>query len=414
MANKIENEKMEDKLKQDAVIEKVEDNQQLNQEISEKDEIENKKKAKNKIVIFLFIVGVILLGFFIYNEFIGKYKEKTENAYVNADKNPITSQVSGIVKEVYVTDTQEVKEGQLLAVIDDTDYRVALEAAEAGIGQAVRGYYSTMAMSDTANQDIKLKEISAAKAAVDYSRDLEAYKSGLISAEALANTKAMNDQAKAALRVSRANSQNAKVQISGTLNDFPALKQAIVAYKTAYINLNRTKIYSTINGKIAKKNINVGQRIVVNQELFTVVNLNNIWVDGNLKETQLKGLQIGDKVKLESDINKKEYEGYVVGISAGTGTTFSLLPAQNATGNWVKIVQRVPVKILISKESLEKNGTLPLGSSMKIDINLKRDKKQDKVEEIPQLNSSVKSNLYQLNESEMQSKINEIIEKNRP
>lgn len=131
MANKIENEKMEDKLKQDAVIEKVEDNQQLNQEISEKDEIENKKKAKNKIVIFLFIVGVILLGFFIYNEFIGKYKEKTENAYVNADKNPITSQVSGIVKEVYVTDTQEVKEGQLLAVIDDTDYRVALEAAEA-------------------------------------------------------------------------------------------------------------------------------------------------------------------------------------------------------------------------------------------------------------------------------------------
>lgn len=271
-----------------------------------------------------------------------------------------------------------------------------------------------MAMSDTANQDIKLKEISAAKAAVDYSRDLEAYKSGLISAEALANTKDMNDQAKAALRVSRANSQNAKVQISGTLNDFPALKQAIVAYKTAYINLNRTKIYSTINGKIAKKNINVGQRIVVNQELFTVVNLNNIWVDGNLKETQLKGLQIGDKVKLESDINKKEYEGYVVGISAGTGTTFSLLPAQNATGNWVKIVQRVPVKILISKESLEKNGTLPLGSSMKIDINLKRDKKQDKVEEIPQLNSSVKSNLYQLNESEMQSKINEIIEKNRP
>lgn len=131
MANKIENEKIEDKLKQDAVIEKVEDNQQLNQEISEKDEIENKKKAKNKIVIFLFIVGVILLGFFIYNEFIGKYKEKTENAYVNADKNPITSQVSGIVKEVYVTDTQEVKEGQLLAVIDDTDYRVALEAAEA-------------------------------------------------------------------------------------------------------------------------------------------------------------------------------------------------------------------------------------------------------------------------------------------
>ena len=352
------------------IIQEVEETK----EIDEKEELENKKKAKKKIWVFLLVVGIILLGFVLYNEFIGKYKQTTENAYVNADKNPITSQVSGIVKEVYVTDTQDVKEGQLLAVIDDTDYKVALEAAEAGIGQAVRAYYSTMAMSDTANQDIKLKEISAAKASVDYSRDMEAYKAGLISAEALSNTKAMNDQAQAALKVSRANSQNTKVQVSGSLNDFPALKQAVVAYKTAYINLSRTKIYSTINGKIAKKNINVGQRIMLNQELFTVVNLSNMWVDGNLKETQLKGLQVGDKVKLESDINKKEYEGYVIGISAGTGTTFSLLPAQNATGNWVKIVQRVPVKILISKESIEKNGTLPLGSSMKINISLKKKK----------------------------------------
>ena len=392
------------------IIQEVEETK----EIDEKEELENKKKAKKKIWVFLLVVGIILLGFVLYNEFIGKYKQTTENAYVNADKNPITSQVSGIVKEVYVTDTQDVKEGQLLAVIDDTDYKVALEAAEAGIGQAVRAYYSTMAMSDTANQDIKLKEISAAKASVDYSRDMEAYKAGLISAEALSNTKAMNDQAQAALKVSRANSQNTKVQVSGSLNDFPALKQAVVAYKTAYINLSRTKIYSTINGKIAKKNINVGQRIMLNQELFTVVNLSNMWVDGNLKETQLKGLQVGDKVKLESDINKKEYEGYVIGISAGTGTTFSLLPAQNATGNWVKIVQRVPVKILISKESIEKNGTLPLGRSMKINISLKKKNEENKNEKIPQLNAEVKSNLYQVNEAEIQAKIDQIIAKNRP
>ena len=153
---------------------------------------------------------------------------------------------------------------------------------------------------------------------------------------------------------------------------------------------------------------------MLNQELFTVVNLSNMWVDGNLKETQLKGLQVGDKVKLESDINKKEYEGYVIGISAGTGTTLSLLPAQNATGNWVKIDQRVPVKILISKESIEKNGTLPLGSSMKINISLKKKNEENKNEKIPQLNAEVKSNLYQVNEAEIQAKIDQIIAKNRP
>ena len=142
----------------------------------------------------------------------------------------------------------------------------------------------------------------------------------------------------------------------------------IVAYKKAYVDLLRTDIYAPIDGTIAKRSVYLGQKVSSNQNLLTIVDTMNSWVDANLKETQLKNLQLGQSVNIVSDINKKSYVGTVIGISSGSGSAFSLLPAQNATGNWIKVVQRIPVKIAINKESLISNGPLPIGSSLVVDI----------------------------------------------
>ncbi len=367
-------------------------------------------KAKIRIGIFLLVIAVVVGAYVINYMTVGRYNQKTDNAYVNADQNSVTSQVAGLVKEVYVTDTQNVKQGDLLAVIDDTDYKVSLENAGAEIAQAVKSYYSLNAVANASEQSINLKEVVLKKATSDYNRDQKAYKAGLISGEVLANTKGIYDQAKASLNVEVANSQNTKVQLSGSLESYPPLKQAIATYKAAYINLNRTKIYAPISGRVAMKNISIGQKISPNQEILRIIDLSNIWVDGNLKENQLKNLSVGDSVKLESDLNGKEYEGHIIGIAAGTGSSMSLLPAQNATGNWIKVVQRVPVKIAISKESLDKNGELPLGSSMEINIKTKNKNNKNNVE----IKVSKTTNLYDINESEIQEQINKIISANRP
>ena len=150
-----------------------------------------------------------------------------------------------------------------------------------------------------------------------------------------------------------------------------------------------------------------------NQAILVIVDLNNIWVDANLKETQMKDIKIGDKVELKSDINGKEYEGKIIGISAGSGSAMSLLPAQNASGNWIKVVQRIPVKIAISKKSIEKNGVLPIGSSMEIDVKLKKSSEQNNDDSNFELLKSRATKMYQVDEDKLNAEIQEIINKNK-
>lgn len=376
----------------------------------------NKQTAKKKITFFLILVAAAILAYVAYYQLIGKYNETTENAYVNADQIIVTSQVGGIVTEVNATDTQDVKEGDLLAVIDDTDYKIALENAEANIAQAVKAFYSTQSQKNAVDQDVNAKKVMLNKLSEDYERNLKAKEAGLISAEQLTASKTAFEQAQAGLKASQANADATKVQLSGSLENYPALKQAIASYKTAYINLSRTKIYAPVSGKIARKNITIGQKLMPNQVVMVVVDLNDIWVDANLKETQLKNLQIGNKVDLHSDLNGKKYEGKVVGISAGSGSALSLLPAQNASGNWIKIVQRIPVKIAITKESIEKNGVLPIGSSMEIDVRLNKNSNDNEATNQnvdSSINSSKSTKMFMINEDEMNKEIQKIINENK-
>ncbi|MEG1450351.1 MAG: efflux RND transporter periplasmic adaptor subunit, partial [Cetobacterium sp.] len=186
----------------------------------------------------------------------------------------------------------------------------------------------------------------------------------------------------------------------------PLVAGAIENLKTAFYNLEKTKIASPISGVIAQKQVFLGQQVRAGETLFTVTDLNNTWVNANFKETQLGDIKPGNPVEITSDLNGKTYSGVVSGISAGSGSAFALIPTQNATGNWIKIVQRVPVRIDIFKESLEKNGTLPIGTSLYVKVNT------TKTIDIPNEFIGKTSSLYQINSKKLDELIEQTIRDN--
>ncbi len=370
-------------------------------------ENKNNKQAKKKIGIFLGAVAIIGIIYGIYWFTVGKYFVETEDAYVNSNQTVVTSQVSGIIKEIYVEDTQNVKNGELLAVIDDTDYKIALDNAAASLGKTVRAY-SNLSSNVILNKNaVSVRESELKKAQINFDMDKKSYKAGLISKHQYEISKNNLDIAKASLNQSIKSFEEAKIQAeSEDIYSHPEVQQGIAAYKTAYVNLMRTKIYATDDGVIAKKSIFIGQKVNPSQQLMSIINLNDIWVDANYKETQLKNIKIGNEAEIVSDINGKTYTGHVQGISGGSGSALSLLPAQNATGNWIKVVQRVPVRIVIDKHSLDKNGIIPIGSSVLATVNLK--------EEISQVSEYKKNStaLYSVDEEKLNKEIDNIIKNN--
>lgn len=366
-----------------------------------------REKAIKKISIFLIILAILGIIYGAYWLLYGRNYVKTDDAYVNGNQNIITSQVGGTVTQIYIEDTQLVEKGQLLAVLDDTDYKIALENAAASLGKAVRTYSNLSSDVAQSEDNVKVKESQLKKAETDFAMDRASYNAGLISKHQYETSKNNLNIAISSLNQSEKALENAKIQAdSSSIYNHPDVQEAIAVYKNAYVNLMRTKIYAPESGNIAKKSVFLGQKISPSQELMTIIDLNNVWVDANLKETQMKDVKPGDEAELVSDINGKKYIGYVQGLSAGTGSSLSLLPAQNATGNWIKIVQRVPVRIIIDKDSLKKNGMIPIGSSMEAIVDIRKETKNI----LPYTEKS--SNLYSIDENIMNKEIDNIIKAN--
>ena len=367
----------------------------------------NKKIALKKILTFIICLVVIGVLFILYWALYGKTIEDTDDAYVNGSQNIITSQVSGTINKLMIEDTQYVNKGDLLATVDDIDYKLALENATASLGKAIR-YYSALSSQVTQLQkDVIAKENTLKKAKTDYQIAKSSYEAGLASKHEFLTAKDNLNIAIASLEQSNSALDNAITQVSSTsIMTHPDVQQAITAYKKAYVDLERTKIYAPVSGIVAKKAIFLGQEVASSQELLTIINLENTWADVNLKETQMKNVKVGNKVILVSDVNKKKYSGYVQGISAGTGSSLSLLPAQNATGNWIKIVQRVPVRVHIDNDSIKENGIIPIGSSMKATVYL--EKNSDKIVPFQEKTSS----LYSIDEATIDEQVNNIIKNN--
>ncbi|MGB6129368.1 MAG: HlyD family secretion protein [Psychrilyobacter sp.] len=368
---------------------------------------ENQKKAKKKIGTFLggmAILGVLYaLYFFLYSS----GYESTENAYVTGNQTAVTAQVAGRVTRINFVDTSKVKKGDLLIEFENTDYQLALEGAELALAQAVRNYSSLetnvsqyqYALGESMNNLNNVKK--------NYNRNFKLFNAGIISQKQMESTTTLLKNAKLAVSQKNDALSNAKLQASSKdAYSHPAIQSAILKYKQAYLNLSRTKVYAPVNGVVAKKSVSLGQKIGIGQPLFSIVDLNNEWVEVNLKENQMKNIKIGNKVELTSSLNDKVYDGYIVGISAGTGNAFSLLPPQNASGNWIKITQRLPVRVAFDKENLEDNGVLPLGTTMDAEVNT------NAIEDMISNLDIKSSNPYTLNIQKIQETIDRIVKAN--
>ncbi len=345
--------------------------------------------SSNRGTLFT-IFGVVLLlaalGWGGYEIMEGGKTVSTDNAYVDAGTADVTAQVSAQVLKTNVTDTQTVKQGDVLLVLDDTDAQLALANAQAQLDQVTRQvstYYANdatlKAQTDAANAQVANAQASLAKAQAAYNDRKTLADIGAIAGEDLTNAKAAVDQAQAALNAAEAQAQaavgsrnaNAALISNAALSDNPQVKAAQIRVQQAQNDLNRMTIVAPISGVVAKKAVDVGGRTQVGSPLMTIVDINNAYVNANFKEVQLKKVKIGQPVTLTADVygGSVKFHGKVVGLSGGTGSAFALIPAQNATGNWIKVVQRLPVRIALDPNEL-KAHPLRVGMSMtaKIDV----------------------------------------------
>lgn len=345
--------------------------------------------SKQRGPLFMIFGGVVVLAGLAYGAYTvieGGKSVSTDNAYVEASAATVTSQVSAPVKRVDINDTKPVKQGDILVVLDDTDTQLALAAAQAQLDQVTRQVNGTYSSDTTlaAQQDAAVAQVTSAQAALTKAQ--KAYDDrktladiGAVSGEDLTAAKVALDQANAAVTAAKAQAtaaggeratNAALIQNVDAANN-PQVKAAQIRVEQAQNDLDRTVIRAPIDGVIAKNTVQVGQRVQTGQALMSVVPIGAAYVDANFKEVQLKKVRIGQPVVLTSDTygSSVKFHGKVVGLAGGTGSAFAVIPAQNATGNWIKVVQRLPVRVSLDPKELEKHP-LRVGMSMaaKIDV----------------------------------------------
>ncbi|MBH5903841.1 HlyD family efflux transporter periplasmic adaptor subunit [Neisseria meningitidis] len=300
-----------------------------------------------------------------------QHEEETEDAYVAGRVVQVTPQKGGTVRKVLHDDTDAVKKGDVLAVLDDDNDVLAYERAKNELVQAGRKNRRQNAATSQAGAQVALRRADLARAQDDLRRRSALAESGAVSAEELAHARAAVSQAQAAVKAALAEESSARAALGGdvSLREQPAVQTAIGRLKDAWLNFQRTQIRAPADGQVAKRSVQVGQQVAAGAPLMAVVPLSDVWVDANFKETQLRHMKIGQPAELVSDLYGKQivYRGRVAGFSAGTGSAFSLIPAQNATGNWIKVVQRVPVRIVLNREDVDRHP-LRIGLSMTVKV----------------------------------------------
>ena len=341
--------------------------------------------------LFIALAGGVALagvGFGAYEFLIASRHVTTDNAYVDADAAQVTALTGGPVKEVRVVDTQAVHKGDILVVIDDTDRRLELSQAQSALGdieRRVRGYQANNTALDgqimARQADLVRAKAELARAVVDYDRRKALAGSGAVSGEELTSFKTALDAAQAAFQQAEANVQGAKgsyeannALISGVpLDQNPEVTAARFRVEQAQVALNRTVIRAPVDGVVVKRSVQLGQMVQTGTPLMTVVPVGQAYVNANFKEVQLKKVHVGQPAELTSDLYGSSviYHGRVVGFSGGTGASLSIVPAQNATGNWIKVVQRLPVRIALDPRELAAHP-LKVGLSMDADIDVSR------------------------------------------
>jgi membrane fusion protein (multidrug efflux system) len=302
--------------------------------------------------------GVAILGGVVYGSYwfvSARHYQSTDDAYVDGDLVQITSEVPGTVISLTADDTQGVRREQTLLELDPADARVAMSNADARLAGAVREVRTRFATAEQRRAQIAEREIELKRAQNDYGRRSNLLQDGAVSSEELSHIQDNIAQIRAILIEAREQLKATTVQIDGTtVKTHPQVLAAEAAVRDAALALRRTHILAPVTGVVARRSVQVGQRVAAGTPLMAVVPLDDVWVDANFKEVQLKDMRVGQPVEVRSDVYGRsvKYHGKLAGLSAGSGSAFALLPAQNASGNWIKIVQRVPVRIVLDPQEL--------------------------------------------------------------
>jgi len=334
-----------------------------------------KKNTRKRLLALLGLTTALAAaGYGAYYYTVGRFHEETDDAYVNGNLVQLTPQVTGTVVAVNADDTQIVKAGEPVVTLDAADARIALAHAEAALGQTVRQVSALYVNNNVLAATVQQRQSDLARARDDLRRRTEVAETGAVAAEDVAHSRDAVRTAEAALETARQQlASNHTLTDQATVADHPSVLAAAAKVREAYLANARNTLPAPVNGYVARRSVQVGQRVAPGNPLMAIVPLDGVWVDANFKEVQLKHIRIGQPVELHADLygGKVTYHGKVVGFSAGTGSAFSALPAQNATGNWIKVVQRLPVRIALDPAELRAHP-LQIGLSMLVDVQTHR------------------------------------------
>jgi membrane fusion protein, multidrug efflux system len=386
----------------------------------------SRRRLLLRSIAALTILGAVGWGGWYWT--VGRWHVTTDDAYVGANLVPVTPQVAGTIVSIAADNGDLVEAGQVIVSIDPTDSEITVEAAEAGLASAVRKvrglYNSADGARDAltgAEADVTAKSSAMEKVRADYERRRTLAQSGAISTEDFAHARDAMTAAESALTTARSTLAALRQQFQATnalvdetvLSSHPDVKAAAVRLRSALLEHARTTLKAPVSGYIAKRATQIGQRVQPSEPLMAIVPLQQAWVDANFSETQLANVRIGQPVEMRSDLYGRDvrYAGKVERIGVGTGSAFALLPAQNATGNWIKIVQRIPVRIAFTDPQQLKEHPVRVGMSMQIDVDV-HDQDGAVLPAKPPTEPLFSSDLYRQQLAEADARIGKIIHAN--
>ena len=370
------------------------------------------------------VVAIAAVAFGVEHFVIGARYESTDNAYVQGNIVQITPQIAGTVLAIGADDTDFVKAGQTLVRLDPADAQVALEQAEAQLAQTVREVRTLYANNATLRAQVALREAEIARmqsdvqrAQDDLARRQPLLATGAVGKEELNHATAQLAAAKSALAAAESAAVAAREQLAAnevmtqgtSVEQHPTVQRAAARVREAYLALQRVDLIAPVDGTIARRSVQLGQRVQAGAPMMSLISLNQLWVDANFKEAQLRKLRIDQPATLVADVYGKqvEYHGRVVGLGAGTGSAFALLPAQNATGNWIKVVQRVPVRIALDPKELAEHP-LRIGLSMIATVDV-RDQSGKTLADTPRAGAATQTTAFERVDREAEAAVRRII-----
>ncbi|MHB2248677.1 MULTISPECIES: HlyD family secretion protein [Pseudomonas] len=373
----------------------------------------NPRKRKVMLLVLAVVVALAGAGVWAYHEFIGRWSESTDDAYVNGNVVEITPLVTGTVVSIGADDGDLVHEGQVLINFDPNDAEVGLQSAKANLARTVRqvrGLYSNV---DGMKAQVNAQQAEVQKAQDNFNRRKNLAAGGAISQEELSHARDDLTSAQNALANAKQQLKTTSALVDDTVvSSHPDVMAAAAQLRQAYLTNARSTLIAPVTGYVAKRTVQLGQRVQPGTALMAVIPLDQLWIDANFKETQLRDMRIGQPVEIESDIygSDVKFSGTIDSLGAGTGSAFALLPAQNATGNWIKIVQRVPVRIHVNAEELAKHP-LRVGLSTNVEVNL-HDQSGPVLAQQPPQQASFSTNVYDRQLAEADAMITQLIHDN--